>query len=213
MLKISSIHQMLNRLKPNPLKQPPFKYPKLQERTSRIASNTTPLELLDVEDEHKGGNRGNRAGPQGSAASSRPRRMAGSVTVGSLCPLFSRPVRSSSLDVAPAAENHRPASPGRRGGGSPATTGPRSDPGPIPPSSAGSPAPPASGSSTDGPPAAGLVSAGRLLKAYFILPSACPRSAARWAPQAHWPVGQPVAARPAARRSGPTASPWSPRHR
>ena len=32
MLKISSIHQMLNRLKPNPLKQPPFKYPKLQER-------------------------------------------------------------------------------------------------------------------------------------------------------------------------------------
>ena len=32
MLKISSIHQMLNRLKPNPLKQPPFKYPKLQEK-------------------------------------------------------------------------------------------------------------------------------------------------------------------------------------
>jgi putative transposase len=30
MLKISSIHQMLNRLKPNPSKQPPFKYPKLQ---------------------------------------------------------------------------------------------------------------------------------------------------------------------------------------
>jgi putative transposase len=32
MLKICSIHQMLNRLKPNPLKQPPFKYPKLQEK-------------------------------------------------------------------------------------------------------------------------------------------------------------------------------------
>src|SRR3954447_1776332 len=32
MLKISSIHQMLNRLKPNPSKQPPFKYPKLQEK-------------------------------------------------------------------------------------------------------------------------------------------------------------------------------------
>ena len=32
MLKISSIHQMLNRLKPNPFKQPPFKYPKLQEK-------------------------------------------------------------------------------------------------------------------------------------------------------------------------------------
>jgi transposase len=32
MLKISSIHQMLNRLKPNPLRQPPFKYPKLQEK-------------------------------------------------------------------------------------------------------------------------------------------------------------------------------------
>jgi len=32
LLKISSIHQMLNRLKPNPLKQPPFKYPKLQEK-------------------------------------------------------------------------------------------------------------------------------------------------------------------------------------
>jgi putative transposase len=32
MLKISSIHQMLNRLRPNPLKQPPFEYPKLQER-------------------------------------------------------------------------------------------------------------------------------------------------------------------------------------
>jgi len=30
MLKISSIHHMLNRLKPNSLKQPPFKYPKLQ---------------------------------------------------------------------------------------------------------------------------------------------------------------------------------------
>jgi putative transposase len=32
MLKISSIHQMLNRLSPNSLKQPPFKYPKLQEK-------------------------------------------------------------------------------------------------------------------------------------------------------------------------------------
>ena len=32
MLKISSIHQMLNRLKSNSLKQPPFKYPKLQEK-------------------------------------------------------------------------------------------------------------------------------------------------------------------------------------
>jgi putative transposase len=31
MLKISCIHNMLKRLKPNPLKQPPFKYPKSQE--------------------------------------------------------------------------------------------------------------------------------------------------------------------------------------
>ena len=57
------------------------------------------------------------------------------------------------------------------------------------------------------------VSGGRSLKAYFSLPSACRSinsqigSRRRIRP---WPSHCP--ARPAARRSGPTASPWSPPH-
>src|SRR6478609_11342871 len=55
------------------------------------------------------------------------------------------------LEVVLKPGTHRPASPGRHGDGSRAMTGPRNDPGPIPPSSAGSLAPPASGSSTAAP--------------------------------------------------------------
>ena len=69
-----------------------------------------------------------------------------------LPPFFpARPV-APSRGVAPTPGTRRPASPGRRGDGSRATTGPRNDSGPVPPSSADSPVPPASGSSRAGPP-------------------------------------------------------------
>src|SRR5690349_11113625 len=95
-----------------------------------------------------------RFGPRVQQALQRPadrrhRDPGGSIT------FFSPAIAGPPLGVAPEPGTHTPASPGRRGDGNRATTGPRSDSGPTLLSSAGSPAPPATGSPRDGPHRAG----------------------------------------------------------
>src|SRR6185437_13542338 len=86
---------------------------------------------------------------------SNARRIAGTVITGSLPPFFPAEPGVVSRAIAPTPGIRTPASPGRCGGENHARTGPRNDPGPALPSSAGNLARPATGSSTAAPPGSG----------------------------------------------------------
>jgi hypothetical protein len=129
-------------------------------------------------------------------------------------PFFPAWPGTAPLAAAPTLGTRRPASPGRRGDETHATSGPRNDSGPILPSSVGSPAPPATGSSRAAPPGAGGCPPASSRRHIGSHRRRVPRSKARSArPRRSRHAPSPEPARRGPRRTSPPTSPWSPRAR